>query len=50
MFKAFKSDPASINFAEVYTALQTGVVDARKTTRHHFHSKAVRSAKILLSH
>ena len=30
MFKAFDSAPASINFAEVYTALQTGVVDAQE--------------------
>ncbi|QCL96244.1 TRAP transporter substrate-binding protein [Agrobacterium tumefaciens] len=30
MFKAFKSAPASINFAEVYTALQTGVVDGQE--------------------
>ncbi|TCT04000.1 TRAP transporter substrate-binding protein [Aquabacter spiritensis] len=30
MFKAFDSAPASINFAEVYTALQTKVVDAQE--------------------
>ena len=30
MFKAFESSPASINFAEVYTALQTKVVDAQE--------------------
>ncbi|OYX14963.1 MAG: ABC transporter substrate-binding protein [Rhizobiales bacterium 32-66-8] len=30
MFKAFDSAPASINFAEVYTALQTHVVDAQE--------------------
>ncbi|MGR7995418.1 TRAP transporter substrate-binding protein [Xanthobacter sp. ZOL 2024] len=30
MFKAFGSAPASLNFAEVYTALQTGTVDAQE--------------------
>lgn len=30
MFKAFESAPASINFAEVYTALQTRMVDAQE--------------------
>ncbi len=30
MFNAFESSPASINFAEVYTALQTKVVDAQE--------------------
>jgi tripartite ATP-independent transporter DctP family solute receptor len=30
MFKAFESAPASINFAEVYTSLQTKVVDAQE--------------------
>lgn len=30
MFSAFGSAPASINFAEVYTALQTGVVDGQE--------------------
>jgi len=30
MFKAFESAPASINFAEVYTALQTRTVDAQE--------------------
>lgn len=30
MFTAFGSAPASINFAEVYTALQTGVVDGQE--------------------
>ncbi len=30
MFKAFDSAPASINFAEVYSALQTKVVDAQE--------------------
>lgn len=30
MFQAFQSAPASINFAEVYTALQTKVVDAQE--------------------
>lgn len=30
MFTAFQSAPASINFAEVYTALQTKIVDAQE--------------------
>ncbi|MEO1961635.1 MAG: TRAP transporter substrate-binding protein DctP, partial [Paracoccus sp. (in: a-proteobacteria)] len=30
MFTAFGSAPTSINFAEVYTALQTGVVDGQE--------------------
>lgn len=30
MFTAFGSAPASLNFAEVYTALQTGVVDGQE--------------------
>lgn len=30
MFTAFGSAPASINFAEVYTALQTGIVDGQE--------------------
>lgn len=30
MFSAFESAPASINFAEVYSALQTGVVDGQE--------------------
>jgi TRAP-type transport system periplasmic protein len=30
MFEAFGSAPASINFSEVYTALQTGVVDGQE--------------------
>ncbi|MEN5083252.1 TRAP transporter substrate-binding protein [Bosea sp. TWI1241] len=30
MFKAFESAPASINFAEVYTALQTHIVDGQE--------------------
>jgi TRAP-type C4-dicarboxylate transport system substrate-binding protein len=30
MFTAFQSAPASINFAEVYTALQTKVVDGQE--------------------
>lgn len=30
MFKAFGSAPASINFAEVYSALQTGIVDGQE--------------------
>ena len=30
MFKAFESSPATINFAEVYSALQTKVVDAQE--------------------
>lgn len=30
MFKAFDSAPASLNFAEVYTALQTRAVDAQE--------------------
>jgi TRAP-type C4-dicarboxylate transport system substrate-binding protein len=30
MFKALESAPASINFSEVYTALQTKVVDAQE--------------------
>src|SRR5690606_10633412 len=30
MFTAFGSSPASINFAETYTALQTGVVDGQE--------------------
>ena len=30
MFTAFKSAPASINFAEVYTALQTKIVDGQE--------------------
>ncbi|WP_332689435.1 TRAP transporter substrate-binding protein [Bosea sp. (in: a-proteobacteria)] len=30
MFKAFDSAPASINFAEVYTALQTKIVDGQE--------------------
>ena len=30
MFKAFESAPASINFAEVYTALQTKIVDGQE--------------------
>jgi len=30
MFKAFESAPASLNFAEVYTALQTRTVDAQE--------------------
>jgi TRAP-type C4-dicarboxylate transport system substrate-binding protein len=32
MFKAFGSAPASINFSEVYSALQTKVVDAQENT------------------
>ncbi len=31
MFKAFGSAPASINFSEIYSALQTRVVDAQET-------------------
>jgi TRAP-type transport system periplasmic protein len=30
MFKAFGSAPASLNFAEVYSALQTGIVDGQE--------------------
>ncbi|MET0170308.1 MAG: TRAP transporter substrate-binding protein, partial [Aliihoeflea sp.] len=30
MFAAFESAPASINFAEVYSALQTGIVDGQE--------------------
>lgn len=30
MFSAFGASPASINFAEVYTALQTGIVDGQE--------------------
>ena len=30
MFTAFQSAPASINFAEVYSALQTGIVDGQE--------------------
>jgi len=30
MFSAFEAAPASINFAEVYSALQTGVVDGQE--------------------
>jgi TRAP-type C4-dicarboxylate transport system substrate-binding protein len=30
MFTAFGSAPASINFAETYTALQTGIVDGQE--------------------
>ena len=30
LFTAFGSSPASINFAEVYTALQTGIVDGQE--------------------
>ena len=30
MFKAFEASPATINFAEVYTALQTKVVDGQE--------------------
>ena len=30
MFTAFESAPASINFAEVYSALQTGIVDGQE--------------------
>ena len=30
MFSAFESAPASINFAEVYSALQTGIVDGQE--------------------
>ena len=51
MFKAFDAAPASINFNEVYSALQTKIVDgAGKSTRHHLHREAVRGAEILLAH
>ena len=30
MFKAFESSPATINFAEVYSSLQTRIVDAQE--------------------
>ena len=33
MFKAFEASPASINFAEVYTALQTKIVDGQANLR-----------------
>jgi len=51
MFKAFDSSPASINFAEVYSALQTKVVDGQeKPAGHHRHGQAQRGAEVLLDH
>ena len=48
MYKAFDSAPTSINFNEVYTALQTKVVDGQENPVHRQVRQAVRGAEILL--
>jgi TRAP-type C4-dicarboxylate transport system substrate-binding protein len=50
MFKALDAAPTSINFAEVYSALQTKIVEGQKTPGHHLHGQALRSAEVLLHH
>jgi hypothetical protein len=50
MFKAFDSAPTSMNSSEMYTALQTKVVDAqrREPGVDHLAVQAERSAEVLL--
>ena len=49
MFKALGASPASINFNEVYSALQTKIVDGQENPlAHHLHGQALRGAEILL--
>ena len=50
MFKAFDAAPASINFSEVYSALQTKIVEGEENpARDHPDRQALRSAKVLLA-
>ena len=50
MFKAFDAAPASINFSEVYSALQTKIVEGQENPlAHHLDREALRSAEILLA-
>ena len=50
MFKAFDASPASINFNEVYSALQTKIVDGQENPlAHHRDRQALRGAEILLA-
>ena len=50
MFKAFEAAPASINFNEIYTALQTKVVDGQENPlADHLDREAVRGAEVLLA-
>ena len=51
MFKAFDSAPASINASEMYTALQTKVVDGQENPAgRDLQLQALRSAEVLLDH
>ena len=50
MFKAFDAAPASINFGEVYSALQTKVVDGQENPLAIISDRqALRSAEVLLA-
>ena len=50
MFKAFDASPASINFSEVYSALQTKIVEGQENPlAHHLDREALRGAEILLA-
>ena len=47
MFKAFDAAPTSINFSEVYSALQTKVVEGQENPlAHHRRRQALRGAEI----
>ena len=47
MFKAFDAAPASINFSEVYSALQTKIVEGQENPlAHHLDREALRGAEI----
>jgi hypothetical protein len=48
MFKAFGASPTGINFSEVYSALQTKIVDGQETPGLDRFGQALRSAEILL--
>ena len=50
MFKAFDASPASINFSEVYSALQTKIVEGQENPlAHHLDGQALRGAEVLLA-
>jgi tripartite ATP-independent transporter DctP family solute receptor len=50
MFKALDAAPTSINFAEVYSALQTKIVRRPgEPAGHHCHRQTVRGAEVLLA-
>src|SRR5436305_15285196 len=56
MFKAFDAAPVSINFSEVYSALQTKIVDRKSTRLNSSHVRisyavfCLKKKKVILLH